>query len=259
MKILAIIQARTSSTRLPGKVLKKILGKTLLELQIERTLRSKYIDKLIVATSLSEDDREIEKICKKINIDCFRGSLNNVIDRFYQAAKKYSPEHVVRLTGDCPLSDPGVIDDVIDFYFSGNFDYATNAVIPIFPDGLDVEIFSFKVLGEAWTNAELPSHIEHVTPYMRQEYKFKVGNYTGNFDYSNLRWTVDEPEDYEFVRNIFEALYLVNSLFSWKDVLTYLKKHQDLMNINSNFERNEGLHKSCIKDKIFLPGKNLNK
>ena len=261
MKILAIIQARASSSRLPGKVLKTILGKTLLELQIERVLRSKYIDKLIVATSTWNEDDPIEEICKKVGIDCFRGNLNNVLDRFYKAACGFKPQHVVRLTGDCPLSDSKVIDDVIELYFDGEYDYATNAVKPTFPDGLDIEIFSFAALKDAYENAELPSHLEHVTPYIRECGNNYIGHYETDFDYSYLRWTVDEPEDFVLVKHVFEKLYPFDPFFSWKRVLIFLKDNSELIEINRKFLRNEGMQKSQKKDSEYLESvrRNMNK
>jgi len=147
--ILAILQARTSSSRLPGKVLKPILGKPMLLLQIERVRRARKIDKLVVATSNDPSDDGIEALCKQHGIDCFRGSLNDVLDRFYRAALTYNPEHIVRLTGDCPLIDPELVDSIIDMHLEGNYDYTSNAIQMTFPDGLDVEILTIKVLKEA--------------------------------------------------------------------------------------------------------------
>ena len=251
MKILAIIQARASSTRLPGKVLKTILGKTLIELQVERVLKSKYIDKLILATSTSPEDEAIEKICNQISIECFRGSLDNVLDRFYQAAVQYKPEHVVRLTGDCPLSDPLVIDDLIKFYLEAKCDYAANCVKPHYPDGLDAEIFTFKSLKRAHSHAVLPSHLEHVTPYIRQEKSFNILNYDPGFDHSDLRWTVDEAEDFVLIKKIFEEIYPQKPDFGFNDVLDFMEQEPELKTYNKKYERNEGLKKSLTDDSKF--------
>ena len=155
--ILALLQARFSSSRLPGKVLKLILGKPMLQLQIERVKKSKRIDRLIVVTSNEFSDDAIEKLCNAIGVECFRGSLDNVLERFYQATQLLLPEHVVRLTGDCPLTDHRLIDDVISFYLKNNFDYVSNALVPSFPGGLDVEIFSYASLDKAWQKATLQS------------------------------------------------------------------------------------------------------
>ena len=251
--LLAILQARTSSTRLPGKVFKHILGRPMLSLQIERIQRSKKIDKLIVATSNDRSDSDIEDLCINIQIPCFRGSLDDVLDRFYQTATQYKPEHVVRLTGDCPLIDPEIIDKVINFYFEGDFNYATNSMAPYtFPDGLDVEVFSFTVLEKAWHEARLPSHREHVTPFICQHPEiFKVGYYKNEVDLSYLRWTVDEPEDFELIRQIYEALYKQNPKFTTQDILDFLYKNPSLLHINEKFVRNEGMEKSIKADKLY--------
>lgn len=252
MKNLAIIQARASSTRLPGKVLMTILDKTLIELQVERVQRSKKIDKVILATSNSPEDNAIENICHKIGIDCYRGSLDNVLERFYKSAEMYNPKNVVRLTGDCPLSDHQVIDDVLNFYEEGQFDYAANCVEPLFPDGLDIEVFTFKSLKEAYENATLPSQLEHVTPYIRDNKRNVIDHYRADFNYSDLRWTVDEIEDFHLVKDIFEELYPQNSDFNFQDVLAYLDRKPHLKMINKKFQRNEGLTKSLNEDNLHL-------
>jgi spore coat polysaccharide biosynthesis protein SpsF len=167
--ILVILQARVSSSRLPGKVLKSILGRPMLARQIERVLQSRRIDQLVIATSTDPSDDDLENLCWQMNVSCFRGSLNDVLDRFYQAAKKWQPQHVVRLTGDCPLIDPEIIDAAVDFYLAGGYDYAANAIQPTFPDGLDVEIFRFSILESAWKESILPSQREHVTPFIHQQ------------------------------------------------------------------------------------------
>lgn len=239
--ILAILQARVSSTRLPGKVMKPILGRPMLSLQIERIQRSGLIDKMIVATSREDSDNDISILCEQMQIPCFRGSLNDVLDRFYQAAGQYEPEHIVRLTGDCPLIDPKIIDDVIDFYIKGNYDYVSNALNPTFPDGLDVEVFRYSVLQTVWRKAFLKEQREHVTPYIYQhEKQFYIGEYKNREDLSNLRWTVDEPEDYSLVRLIYEALYPGNPDFATQDIMDFLQQNVLLSRINSHITRNEG-------------------
>lgn len=239
-----------SSTRLPGKVLMPILGKPMLQHQIERTLRSKKIDKLVIATSNEKEDNQIEILCKLIGVEIFRGSLDNVLDRFYKATLKYSPICIVRLTGDCPLTDPYYIDQVIDFYLTENCDFVNNCDPPTLPDGLDVGVFSFAALKEAWLNAKLPSEIEHVTPYIKKKpEKFKLSSWQNTHDLSHLRWTVDEPEDFEFVKKVYEHLYPSNPEFNTKDVLTLLEKMPTLMKINAHFIRNEGMKKSLCCDK----------
>lgn len=240
--ILAILQARMSSSRLPGKVLKEIMGKPMLELQIERILRSKQIDKLVVATSDCKEDDAIESLCKKLLLDCYRGSLNNVLDRFYNAALQYIPNHIVRLTGDCPLTDPEVIDDLIRFYLDGDYDYANNCSNPMLPDGLDAEIFSFAALKKAW---EVPTNSlqqEHVTLYFEDNPQiFQTAVLTYHYDHSHLRWTVDEPQDFEFVQLVYQKLYPKNTEFSFKDVLKLIEDQPELTLINAEIARNEGM------------------
>lgn len=247
--ILVILQARTSSSRLPGKVLKPILDKPMILRQIERLARSKKIGKLILATSIDKSDDELVKICLENNIECFRGSLENVLERFYFTAEKYKPDTVVRLTGDCPLIDSNIIDKVIEFYQNNRFEYVSNTIPPTFPDGMDVEVFSFNSLKTAYENATLPSEIEHVTPYIRTH--FATGNFENKQDLSGLRWTVDEEEDYELVNTIYEALYKSIPHFTMENVLNYLEQNENISTINKKFTRNEGFEKSLLKDKEF--------
>lgn len=247
--ILAILQARVTSSRLPGKVLKPLLGSPMLLRQIERLQKAQKIDRLLVATSNEPSDDLIEKRCEEHGIGCYRGSLNDVLDRFYQAARVFNPEHVVRLTADCPLADPVLIDDVIGFYLEGGFDYASNAIEPTFPDGLDVEIFRFSCLEQAWRDATLPSQREHVTPFIHQQpLQFKIGHYKSPSDLSHLRWTVDEPKDFELVTMIYEALYPRNPDFSTQDILGLLDQRPELANWNTTHQRNEGYQKSLKAD-----------
>lgn len=247
--ILAILQARMSSTRLPGKVLKPILGEPMLFRQIERIRRSKKIDDLIVATSTSKEDDQIEKLCSEKNVRCFRGSLDDVLDRFYGAAMTCNSEYIMRLTGDCPLFDPGIADELVDFFILGGYDYVSNTVEPTYPDGLDIEIMKFSALKTAWEEAKLPSEREHVTPYiLKHPEVFSVGCMKNSEDLSQMRWTVDEPEDYEFVKFIYEYLYDRNSEFTWEDVLCFIQNNPEVATINSNFRRNEGYEKSLNKD-----------
>jgi len=251
--ILAILQARITSQRLPSKVLMTILGRPMLELQIERILRCKKIDQLIVATSINQEDDPIDTLCKKMEISCFRGDLANVLDRFYQAARRYRPQHVVRLTGDCPLTDPMLIDELIEFYLARKCDYASNCQEPTLPDGLDAEIFTFETLAQTWQEAKLPSHLEHVTQFMySQPQRFTIASYKYHQDLSRYRWVVDEPEDLEFVRKIYEKLYPSNPEFRTQDIIALLKRNKKLVEINQRFKRNEGIQQSIEKDRLFL-------
>ncbi len=250
--VIAIIQARVSSTRLPEKILLPILGEPMLYRQIERVKRCKMINSIIVATSDDKSDDPIEKLCSDNMIDFFRGSLNDVLDRYYQAAKIYKPDHIIRLTGDCPLIDPNTIDKVVCFHLEGGYDYTSNIIERTYPDGLDVEIFTFECLEQTWKEAELPSRREHVTPFIYQHpYRFKIGSITNEVNLSHLRWTVDEREDFELVSKIYKNLYTNNPEFTMKDVLDFLSMNPELININMQYGCNEGYQKSLIQDVLF--------
>ena len=199
IKILALLQARTSSSRLPGKVLRDILGVPMLLRQIERENLVRSIDHLVVVTSDDKSDDLLSKVLRERGVDCYRGSLNDVLDRFYQAAKLHNPVHVVRLTGDCPLVDFKLVDDVITEFLSSGVDYFSNISPPTYPDGLDVEVFSWRTLDVANLNAESSFDREHVTPYIKASSHFSHGNMTHKEDLSHLRWTLDEPEDFQLL------------------------------------------------------------
>lgn len=250
---LAVLQARMSSSRLPDKVLQPILGKPMLLRQIERTSRSCEIDRLVVATSTDASDDPLAVVCQEAGIDCFRGALADVLDRFVQAARPHQPALVVRLTGDCPLADPALIDQVIRFFDDGDYDYASNRTPPSFPDGLDVEVVRFTCLEQAAREAVLPSHREHVTPFLRAHpERYRLGNVTQAVDLSHLRWTVDEPEDLEFVRLVYERLYPAKPDFTTENILNLIEREPEIQAINSRFARNEGSRKSLQADAEFL-------
>ena len=251
--VLAILQARYSSSRLPGKILKDIVGRPMVFLEMERLKRAKNIDKLVLATSVEQSDNPVEEACRKYGVECYRGNLDDVLDRYYSCAEAYKPEHVVRVTGDCPLIDPAVVDMVIKKHLAEGNDYTCNINPPTFPDGLDVEIMKYSVLREAWQEAKLPSEREHVTPFIRNHpERYKLASMENDKDLSALRWTVDEPADFDFVCLIYEKLYKTKFDFSMNDVLHLLKKEPALLQINSGFERNEGMKKSLLADKEFL-------
>lgn len=252
-EILCIIQARTASTRLPNKVLLSLGKKAVLEQIVERVKDSKKIDKIIVATSEKKEDNKIAELCQKIDIDCFRGSENDVLDRYYQAAKHFDFSNIVRITGDCPLIDPEIIDEVIGLFQNEKLDYAANVIPPTFPDGLDAEIFSFEALERAWRETKMKSEREHVTIYMWQNPElFKQKHLNSPIDLSGKRWTLDNPEDYEFINKIYEGLYSAKPKFRLKDVLEFLEANSELEKINQNIKRNEGLEKSLKEDEIAL-------
>ncbi|MCK4632375.1 MAG: glycosyltransferase family protein [candidate division Zixibacteria bacterium] len=248
--ILAVLQARTSSSRLPGKVLKPIMGKPMLARQLERVNRASKVDRLIVATSVDVSDNDLATLCGELGQPCFRGSLDDVLNRFYLAVQEEKPEHVVRLTGDCPLADPSLIDSVIQYHLDGAYDYVSNGLEPTFPDGLDVEVMRFVALETAWKEAKLPSEREHVTPFIwNQPERFKIAAFKGEVDRSHLRWTVDEPDDLELVRQIYGELYPRNPEFTTEDILQLLEERPELCQLNSSFKRNEGFDISLEKDK----------
>lgn len=251
---LAILQARTSSSRLPGKVLKPVLGQPMILRQIERIRQARRIDRLILATSTDATDDVLIGVSKAQGVECGRGSLEDVLDRYYQVAQKLAPAHVVRLTADCPLLDPWVMDDTIAFHIEGGYDYTSNALDELtFPNGLDVEVVRFECLERAWREARLPSEREHVTPYFYNHRElFRLGSYCGKPNLSHMRWTVDEPEDLEFVRRVYAALYPANPSFRMCDVVTLMDREPALAAINSQFQRNEGYKRSLVKDREFL-------
>jgi spore coat polysaccharide biosynthesis protein SpsF (cytidylyltransferase family) len=256
MKTLAILQARVSSSRLPGKVLLPILGEPMLFRQIERIRRAKRIDQMIVATSSDPSDDVLARECANRGVACARGSLDDVLDRFVCSARPYQPEVVIRLTGDCPLADPHLIDAMLDKFEADDLDYLTNADPPTFPDGLDVEVLRFECLLAAHREAKLPSEREHVTPFLRAHpERFRLGNFRSATDLSALRWTVDEPRDLEFVRSVYQGIYPEKPNFSTGDILEFLGANPKLQLINSDFERNEGLKKSLREDDEFLARK----
>lgn len=250
MSIWAILQARSSSSRLPGKVLKPLLGEPMLARQIERILRCQRLDGLLIATSDASDDDAIAALAARLQLPCFRGSLNDVLSRYAQAAAGLDAEQIVRLTGDCPLTDPTIIDAVIDQHLREGNDYTSNCAPATLPDGLDVEVVRKAVLLAADAQAIKPSEREHVTLYVRNHAEqFKLGNYHHQPDLSGLRWTVDEPEDFAFVSAVYAALYPQRPDFTTADILALLQQQPQLGAINHRLERNEGLLRSLQQDK----------
>lgn len=233
MRVLAILQARMSSRRLPGKVLRPILGRPMLALQLERLRRCRRIDRLIVATSTGASDEPIAALCEREGTGCFRGSLEDVLDRYYQAARPHRPAQVVRLTADCPLADPGIIDRVIGFHLEGGYDFTSNSRMRTFPVGLDVSVFRRTLLEQAWRDAKLPAEREHVTLYMKSHpERYRLGDFRDAQDRSALRWTVDEPADLQFVTAVYERLYPANPRFDAQDVHRLLAREPGLAEIN---------------------------
>jgi spore coat polysaccharide biosynthesis protein SpsF (cytidylyltransferase family) len=251
MRIIAITQARSGSTRLPGKIFKIANGKTLLQVHLERVKRSKRIHQLIVATTHLEEDDKICKLASAMNVEYSRGSIDDVLDRFYQAAKNYNPDYVVRVTSDCPLIDPGLIDLVIDMAVNTKSDYGSNILKETFPDGQDIEVFRFSALERAWKEATLQSEREHVTPYIRKhsdfngDTLFKAVNFESEENYGGVRMTVDEMADYEVIRDLIE---LLGTEEAWKTYADHILSNKRIAEKNAHITRNEGYHKSINKD-----------
>jgi spore coat polysaccharide biosynthesis protein SpsF (cytidylyltransferase family) len=249
MKVVAIIQARMSSSRLPGKVLMTLAGKPVLAHVVERLSYCRMIDQVVVATTTESSADPVADYCADNNIDYYRGSLEDVLDRYYQVAKINHADPIVRITGDCPAIDPVVVDAVITGFLSGNYDlYGLGGE---FPDGLDCTVYSFKALEKAWKEAKLQSEREHVGPYIEKNTQmFYNGALKIFYGLEQQRWTLDEPEDYILLSKIFDKLYRTDSPFLTHDVLQLLRADPELITINQNITRNEGYLHSLQNDII---------
>ena len=240
MNVTAIIQARMGSTRLPGKILKKVEGKPLLAIQLERLQASKELDQIVIATTNEKQDDVIAQFCEVQGINYYRGSEQDVLKRYYEAAKTFGGEIIVRLTSDCPIIDPQIVDEVIVFYKKNRliYDYVSNTVERTYPRGLDTEVFSFKAMEKAYFEASLESEREHVTLYLHTNPDvFSIGSWKGKEDYSEHRWTVDTPEDFELIKLILEKLYLHNPLFSLEDTIAVMLQNPTWKKINEHIEQ----------------------
>lgn len=240
MKVVAIIQARMGSTRLPGKIMKEVLEKPLLEYQIERVRRSKLIDEIVIATTTKDTEQPIIDLCERLAISFYRGSEENVLSRYFEAAKKFDADVVVRLTSDCPLIDPEVIDKVINAYLDKNngVDYASNTLDRTYPRGMDTEVFSFRALEDTFNNAELEFEKEHVTPYIYQHSNiFNSISVVSDSNKSRHRWTVDTIEDFTLIEKIIDTLYIKNLNFTYDDILNLLDENNNWVQINANIEQ----------------------
>ncbi len=250
MKVVAILQARMGSTRLPGKVLLPAAGKSLIRHMIDRVRRASTIDELWLATSGNSANDPLTEEVEQAGVAVFRGSEDDVLSRYEAIAESTGADWVVRLTGDCPLHDPAIIDAVVSFAIdhASEFDYVCNALRPTYPDGLDVEVFTGASLACAAKEATSTLQREHVTPFIHRYHDgpgpFRVGHFIGPADFSHLRWTVDEPADYEVVKEIFESLYTDTPEFGWMDVLALVTRRPDLILKNSDIVRNEGYLKA---------------
>jgi spore coat polysaccharide biosynthesis protein SpsF len=233
-RIVAIVQARMGSTRLPGKVLMELGGSTVLSRVLARLRRSRWIDQIVVATTCSGLDHVIDLECQRMGVACFRGSEDDVLDRFYRAAQKYHAEAVVRITADCPLTDPELVDDVIRVFRNQHADYANNTVSRTYPRGLDVEVFTYAALSQAWQEASKRYEREHVTPYFYEHPTlFRMTSANGQTDYSRYRWTLDTDEDLRLIRAIY-ARFRNQDDFSWLDAIAVMEKEPQLAELNGN-------------------------
>lgn len=254
MKVVAIIQARMSSKRLRGKVLMQLAGIPVLEHVVQRIGYCKTINQVVVATSSDISDDDIETWCINHKVECFRGNLSDVLDRFYQAAKHYQAEAIVRITADCPVIDPAIVDEVVEGYQVGSFEFY--GLAGEFPDGLDCTVFSFSAIERAWNEAVLPSEREHVGPYIEKNPEiFKSGALVKFKRMSHHRWTLDEPDDFKLLSFIFNELYEKGSIFYTHQIIKLLEINPEISNINSNIIRNEGYQNSLLAEGSGRNGK----
>lgn len=261
MKTVAIVQARMGSTRLPNKVMKQIGGIPMIELLLTRLSKSNHIDEIVLATSTDKRNNPLVDHVEKLGYTCVRGSENDVLDRYLLAACQVQADVVVRITGDCPLVDPTLVDIQIEHFKAIGVDYLSNAAPATYPDGLDIEVFSLSALQRAAVESTESFDHEHVTPYLRRPGLFKAANMANNEDLSSLRWTVDEPADFDVVSRVF-AHFAPNIHFSWVEVLELQRKHPEIFAANHLIIRNKGAvmstgQKLWKRAKAVIPGGNM--
>ena len=249
----AIIQARMGSSRLPGKVLMEVLGRTLMDWQVDRLSLARRVDSIVLATTTDPKDDPLADWAQGRGLLFYRGSEDDVLDRYRRAADQAGAEHVIRITGDCPLLEPLVVDRLVETYFEAQADYVHTT--PEFCEGVDCEIFSRAVLETAWQNARLASEREHVTQYLHNnKSRFRIVPLENGADDSRYRFTVDEPEDFQVVKAIMEALDGSREpYFTVEDIKSYLDGHPEVAAVNSSIIRNEGLLKSLAEDHVVKP------
>jgi len=239
--IITVVQARINSTRLPAKVMMPLAGKALLVRMVERVKNASLCGTVVVATTTDVVDNTIEELCKSENIVCFRGHPTDLLDRHYQLALKYNADVVLKIPSDCPLIDSKIIDTVIRFYLDNEdkYDYVSNLHPPTHPDGNDVEVMSFKTLEAAWKNAKRNLEREHTTPYIWENPQlFRIGNLaweTGKDFSKSHRWTIDYPEDYEFIKRVYDELYKGNPVFGLQEILNLLEEKPEIVKINNKY------------------------
>lgn len=244
--ILIICQARYGSTRLPGKVLKKIIDKPLLWYVIKRLELVKTPNKIIIATVDTAENKPIMEFARNLGLDWFAGSENDVLDRYYRAAIKFEGDIIVRITSDCPLTDPAIVDRGIELFLNGDFDYVSNVEPPTYPDGFDVEVFSFEALERTWKEAKEIAVREHVTFYIRKSFRNKEGkfmcfNFENKPDYNKYRLTVDTKEDFELISIIIKGFQDRWDKFTMNDVIDFIDNNPKLRELNEMYKRDEAL------------------
>ena len=261
MKIAAIVQARMGSSRFPGKVMKLIQDVPMIEILIKRLSKSKLIHQIIVATSRNDENTPLVNHLESMNIECEIGSEEDVLSRYYNAAKKNQVDVVVRITGDCPLVDANLVDRCIREFIDKDVSYVSNVLPCTFPDGLDVEVFSFESLEDAYLNNTLSTEKEHVTPYIINSENYKKSNIEHSKDLSKSRWTVDEILDFEVIKEVFNY-FSPNIYFSWEEVVKLESENPDIFSKNKNINRNDGANmgkgqKLWKRAKNIIPGGNM--
>ncbi|MGO4374511.1 NTP transferase domain-containing protein [Paenibacillus sp. MCAF20] len=238
MRTVAIVQARLGSTRLPSKVLMPLMDKTVLEHVVDRLRKVPLIDEVVIATTIKPSDDAIITEAERIEAAWYRGSEENVLSRYYEAAKQYNADIVIRITSDCPVIDPEVTNETIRFFMDRKVDYASNTIERTFPRGLDTEVFTMEGLELAYQEAHSADHFEHVTPYFYQNpSRFKLAYYTGDADYSHYRWTLDTEEDYRHLTEIYNHLYTAGDTFHWSEAIKLMKRYPALVDINKHIEQ----------------------
>jgi|SRR5580704_5013758 spore coat polysaccharide biosynthesis protein SpsF len=233
MKIAAVVQARMGSSRLPGKVLMDLGGETVLARVVRRLRRSALLDAILIATTHSALDDAIVSECERLEVGCFRGSEDNVLDRYYRAAQVCGAEVLVRITSDCPLIDPELVDETIRTFHDQQADYASNTIVHTYPRGLDTEVFSRVALARAWSEASQPYEREHVTPYFYEHPElFRIASTRGRADYSQFRWTLDTAEDLQLIREIYSRFGNKDD-FGWQPAVALMENEPELGELNS--------------------------
>jgi spore coat polysaccharide biosynthesis protein SpsF len=233
VRVVAIIQARMGSTRLPGKVLMNLCGETVLARVVQRLRRATLIDCIVVATTNRPSDDVIVRECNSLQVACLRGSETDVLDRYWQAAQWFGAEVIVRVTSDCPLIDPELADETIRAFLRQPFDYASNALERTYPRGLDTEVFTIAALERAWREANKPYEREHVTPYIYEHPElFRLLSIRAERDYSAYRWTLDTPEDMQLMQAIY-ARFADRDNFGWREILALMEREPELATLNS--------------------------